>query len=235
MRKRKPSRERTAERLARRLCRACGRAPAEPGRRECAPCAETRRARQRQRYREEKAAGKHLLQGQAVRIDVLRHRGVAPAVGDERAVMARLEPHGRAVAGMPAECGSTRFGPFLRLFRTILSAISAAARLMPTLSTSSPSGMSSRLRRPHCGQRRVLGVRAEQVAVEPALDGVAHRPADEIAGRPERDRERPPEPRQHTAPGEPAGGDGVRRQRAWRRDTIDPACPRGRLRAFRGA
>ena len=56
-RERKRSRERTAERLARGLCRTCGRAPSEPGRRECAPCAETRRARQRERYREARAAG----------------------------------------------------------------------------------------------------------------------------------------------------------------------------------
>ena len=56
-RERKRSRERTAERAAQGLCATCGRAPSEPGRRECAPCAETRRARQRERYREARAAG----------------------------------------------------------------------------------------------------------------------------------------------------------------------------------
>ncbi len=57
-RERKRSRERTAERLARGLCRTCGREPSVPGRRECAPCAEVRRARQRERYREARAVGK---------------------------------------------------------------------------------------------------------------------------------------------------------------------------------
>ena len=57
-RERKRSRERTAERIAQGLCATCGRAPSEPGRRECAPCAETRRAHQRERYREARAVGK---------------------------------------------------------------------------------------------------------------------------------------------------------------------------------
>ena len=57
-RERQRSRERTAERVARGLCRTCGREPSVPGRRECAPCAETRRERQRERYREARAVGK---------------------------------------------------------------------------------------------------------------------------------------------------------------------------------
>ena len=56
-RERKRSRERTAERVAQGLCATCGRAPSEPGRRECGPCAKTRRARQRERYREARAVG----------------------------------------------------------------------------------------------------------------------------------------------------------------------------------
>ena len=51
-------RRRTAERVAQGLCPNCGKAPAEPERRLCAPCAGKRRAAERARYAKAKAAGK---------------------------------------------------------------------------------------------------------------------------------------------------------------------------------
>ena len=47
-----------AERRAQGLCPKCGKAPPEPGRSICAPCAEKHRANARARYAEAKAAGK---------------------------------------------------------------------------------------------------------------------------------------------------------------------------------
>ena len=52
------SRHTAAERRAQGLCPRCGKAPPEPGRSICAPCAENHRANARARYAEAKAAGK---------------------------------------------------------------------------------------------------------------------------------------------------------------------------------
>ena len=51
-------RRRTAERIAQGLCPKCGKAPPEPERRLCAPCAEKRRAAERVRDAKRRAAGK---------------------------------------------------------------------------------------------------------------------------------------------------------------------------------
>ena len=55
---RERSRRRTAERIARGSCTGCGKAPAEPERTVCGPCAGKRRAAERARYAKAKAAGK---------------------------------------------------------------------------------------------------------------------------------------------------------------------------------
>ena len=57
-RDRERSRWRTAERIAQGLCVNCGKAPPEPERRLCTPCAGKRRAAERARYAKAKAAGK---------------------------------------------------------------------------------------------------------------------------------------------------------------------------------
>lgn len=54
---RERARRQTADRLARGVCAKCGRNPAEPGRRLCGPCAETRREAERIRYANARAAG----------------------------------------------------------------------------------------------------------------------------------------------------------------------------------
>ena len=90
-RERKRSRARTAERVAQGLCATCGRAPSVPGRRECAPCAETRRARQRERYREARVVGK-------------RYGGRDPETCREVARRARRK---RREAGLCRACGAS--------------------------------------------------------------------------------------------------------------------------------
>ena len=52
------SRHQTAERIAQCLCQKCGKAPPTTGRTLCEPCGEKRRAAERTRYAEAKAAGK---------------------------------------------------------------------------------------------------------------------------------------------------------------------------------
>ena len=90
-RERKRSRERTAKRLARGLCTVCGREPSVPERRECAPCAGIRRARQRERYREARAVGK-------------RYGGRDPETCREVARRARRK---RREAGLCRACGAS--------------------------------------------------------------------------------------------------------------------------------
>ena len=51
------SRKQTAERIARGVCTKCSRQPAATGRRQCAGCAETRRAAERARYAQARARG----------------------------------------------------------------------------------------------------------------------------------------------------------------------------------
>ena len=89
-RERQRSRERTAERVARGLCTTCGREPSVPGRRECARCAEVRRARQCERYREARAVGK-------------RYGGRDPETCREVARRARRK---RSEAGLCRACGA---------------------------------------------------------------------------------------------------------------------------------
>ncbi len=78
---RKRVRRQTADRIARGVCSKCGTNPAEPGRRLCEPCAETRREYDRRRYAK-RQSGRPQVRGQEHRFQAPQrppHHPEAPA------------------------------------------------------------------------------------------------------------------------------------------------------------
>ena len=110
---RERTRRRAAERLAAGLCAKCGKAPAPPDGRLCGACAEKRRAAERARYAEARAAGK-LYGG---RDPEPKRRG---ARGNSR-----KRRHARRDAGLCTRCG--RRPPAPRRGRNDLRAVPGGA------------------------------------------------------------------------------------------------------------
>ena len=86
-------RRKTAERIAAGLCVACGKVPPEPERRQCAGCAEKKRAGDRRRYAEAKASGE-LYGGKSA--EARRRNGRARS---------KQRYHARLDAGLCVRCG----------------------------------------------------------------------------------------------------------------------------------
>ncbi len=152
-RERQRSRERTAERLARGLCRTCGREPSVPGRRECAPCAEVRRARQRERYREARAAGQ-------------RYGGRDPSTCREAARRARQRRREaglcRACGASPPADGAILCEPCLTIRRAAERAAYAARRSAGLCTGCGAEAADGAARCARCAARQAAGVSREK-------------------------------------------------------------------------